>query len=136
VSDLILQRGKCTYWGCTNYTQGIYCRDHQPAVCRICGCEPYGSRKLTYGMCLRHYKYWARHHSPQRPAILAYDRRRAARKSAKRRENQAKAREAAQVVPLEPWKPASEAERLQIGGWSSGACLAGPRNLILIDTGA
>lgn len=118
-----MRRGKCVYWGCTNFTQSCYCREHKPAVCVKCGCEPYGSRGLTYGMCLRHYKYWARHNSPQREKILAADR----RKSAKRTEARlaaARLRKAAQTWD-EPWQPASEAERVSVGGWDSGACGTG-----------
>lgn len=124
MTDIILQRGSCVYWGCTNWTQGMYCREHKPTRCRVCNCEPYGSRGLTYGMCIRHYKYWARHHSPQRERILAQDR---ARSRSKHRKEARKARQASRKVaslPVTPWVPQDEAERLQMGGWSSGACLS------------
>jgi hypothetical protein len=122
LTDIILQRGQCAYWGCGAWTQGIYCRDHAPTRCRVCNCEPYGSRGLTYGMCIRHYKYWARHNSPQRERILAQDRKRSRKRTEQRRQARRAAREAGKVVSL-PWVPRDEAERLEIGGWASGACL-------------
>lgn len=137
MTDIIMQRGACVYWGCENKTQGIYCRDHQPDRCRVCGVEPYGSRGLNYGMCIKHYRYWARHHSPQRARILAEDRRRNKKQNARRTERRKAAREAeiSQFPAQEPWNPANEAERRQIGGWISGACLDPYPPLQLIRTG-
>jgi hypothetical protein len=126
VTEIVLQRGKCTYWGCENWTQGVYCREHTPERCRVCDCLPYGSRGLTLGMCNRHYKYWARHNSPQRARILAGDR----RQSAKRRAA-ARLKKAAEEWDR-AWQPATEAERQEMGGWASGACFADPPGLFLV----
>ncbi len=143
MTDIIMQHGQCTYWGCENFTKGLYCREHKPTVCRVCGCKPYGSRGLTLGLCNKHYKQWQRH-SPQRARILAEDRARAARTAERKREARRKAREkareAAQLRQIatecweNPWKPANEAERLEAGGWSSGSCLSGPQRLILVQS--
>lgn len=130
MTDIILQRGKCVYWGCLTPTQGIYCREHRPTRCRVCNCEPYGSRGLTYGMCQKHYKYWARHHSPQRAKILEGDRRRGQRRAEARKAAQ-RLKKAAQTWEI-PWEPASESERQRMGGWDSGACTATER-LVLVQ---
>jgi hypothetical protein len=131
MTDILLPQGKCAYWKCENPTQGTHCREHRPVRCRVCGCKPYGSRGLTYGMCLKHYKYWARHHSPQRARILANDREYAARQRAARR-----LLKAAEGWDDVPWEPESEAERQQMGGWTSGGCLPQAPGLYVVQPGS
>jgi hypothetical protein len=132
VTEIIMARGKCVYWQCGKPTRGIYCREHQPTRCRVCGCEPYGSRGLTYGLCLRHYKYWARHESPQREKILAGDRRKSARRTQARLAAR-RLKEAAAAWGEQPWQPAEGAEWLAAGGWDSGSCLPNHGGLVLVE---
>ena len=135
MTAIVLQPGKCVYWGCKNQTRSIYCKDHRPTRCRVCNCEPYGSRGLTYGLCLKHYKQWARHESSQRAKILAQDRRRSKLRTEQRRAARRAAREQKMAERWEiAWQPASEAERMEIGGWSSGACAAGAPGLYLVES--
>lgn len=96
----------------------MWCREHYPTACRICGAKPSGGRGLTLGLCLRHYKYFLRHDPKRRPVILAADHRQSMRRTERRRAARlrAEAMDAKQNIVRFP------VERTVFGGWASGAC--------------
>lgn len=123
MTDIALQRGKCAYWNCKGRTGGsMFCSEHRPTHCRICGCAPYGSRGLTLGLCIKHYKHFLRHNPATRPAVLAADHRQEARRTERRRAARAAAQAAGGADPHMAEVVRFPTERTVFGGWASGAC--------------
>lgn len=88
MTEVLVRPGACPYWHCGGQPEDNgFCALHQPGrYCRRCGTNPYGSRRLTRGYCVRCYSWWQRNRSPHKALYVAAERARAQRRKLQRQQ--------------------------------------------------